>query len=75
MIHGRAPVVPTFIMSLERNVIIAIVMGTILNEKISIMEHIKFDKGLAIGTGLQRSVTNPPMIPQKIIKKVCNGSE
>ena len=44
MIHGRAPVVPTFIMNLERNVIIAIVMGIILNEKISIMEQIKFDK-------------------------------
>ena len=62
-------------MGLECNVIVAIIVGTILNEEITIMEQIKFDKGLTIRAGLQGPVTNSPMVPQKIIKKVPNGSE
>ena len=75
MIHGRASGIPTFVMGLECNVIVAIIVGNILNEEITIMEQIKFDKGLTIRAGLQGPVTNSPMVPQKIIKKVPNGSE
>ena len=75
MVHGRTFVIPAFVVSLESDVIVSIIMRAVLNEEITIMEQIKFDKGLTIRAGLQGPVTNSPMVPQKIIKKVPNGSE
>ena len=55
-------------MSLESDVIVSIIMRAVLNEEITIMEQIEFDKCLAIRTGLQRTVANPSMVSQEIIK-------
>ena len=59
----------------ERDVVIPIIMRIVLNQDATIMELLKSYKGLTIWAGLNGPDPNPPMVSQKIIQKLPDGSE